>query len=47
MWHPPQRIRHVPLASQWPDAARADALVEFGNDPAFDAVWFARGGYGA
>ena len=25
MWHPPQRIRHVPLASSWPDAARAAA----------------------
>ena len=30
-----------------PDAARADALVEVANDPGFDAVWFARGGYGA
>jgi muramoyltetrapeptide carboxypeptidase len=30
-----------------PDAARADALVEVANDPSFDAVWFARGGYGA
>ncbi|NBW76326.1 MAG: LD-carboxypeptidase [Sphingomonadaceae bacterium] len=30
-----------------PDAARLDALVECANDPAFDAVWFARGGYGA
>jgi 2,4-dienoyl-CoA reductase-like NADH-dependent reductase (Old Yellow Enzyme family) len=23
MWHPPQRIKHVPLAPSWPDAARA------------------------
>lgn len=30
-----------------PDAARLEALVESANDPAFDAVWFARGGYGA
>lgn len=30
-----------------PDAMRRDALVECANDPAFDAVWFARGGYGA
>lgn len=30
-----------------PDAARADALVEVANDPAFDAVWFGRGGYGS
>jgi muramoyltetrapeptide carboxypeptidase len=29
------------------DAARRDALIECANDPAFDAVWFARGGYGA
>jgi muramoyltetrapeptide carboxypeptidase len=29
------------------DAARADALVECANDPSVDAVWFARGGYGA
>ncbi|SFG25128.1 muramoyltetrapeptide carboxypeptidase [Novosphingobium sp. CF614] len=29
------------------DAMRADALAECANDPAFDAVWFARGGYGA
>ena len=30
-----------------PDAARIAALVEVANDPGFDAVWFARGGYGA
>jgi muramoyltetrapeptide carboxypeptidase len=29
------------------DAARAAALVEVVNDPSFDAVWFARGGYGS
>lgn len=29
------------------DAVRRDALVECANDPTFDAVWFARGGYGA
>jgi muramoyltetrapeptide carboxypeptidase len=29
------------------DAARVAALVEVANDPSFDAVWFARGGYGA
>lgn len=29
------------------DAARAAAFVEVANDPATDAVWFARGGYGA
>jgi len=30
-----------------PDAARADAFVECANDPGFDALWFARGGYGS
>jgi muramoyltetrapeptide carboxypeptidase len=29
------------------DAERAAALVEMANDPAIDAVWFGRGGYGA
>ena len=29
------------------DAQRAAALLEFGNDAAYDAIWFARGGYGA
>ena len=29
------------------DAARTDAFVEFANDPGLDAIWFARGGYGA
>ena len=29
------------------DAARLEALLECANDPAIDAVWFARGGYGA
>lgn len=30
-----------------PDAVRAAALLEVANDPAVDAVWFARGGYGS
>jgi muramoyltetrapeptide carboxypeptidase len=29
------------------DAARLAAFVEFANDPSLDALWFARGGYGA
>ena len=29
------------------DVQRADAFVEAANDPGSDAVWFARGGYGA
>lgn len=30
-----------------PDVTRAAALLEVANDPAIDAVWFARGGYGS
>lgn len=29
------------------DAQRLDAFVRLANDPAFDAIWFVRGGYGA
>ena len=29
------------------DAARADAFIEVANDDSFDALWWARGGYGA
>ena len=29
------------------DEARSAAFLEVANDPKFDAVWFARGGYGA
>ncbi len=29
------------------DAQRLAALVEIANDPSIDAIWFARGGYGA
>ena len=29
------------------DAVRLAALLDCANDPSFDAVWFARGGYGA
>lgn len=30
-----------------PDALRLSALLECADDPSFEAVWFARGGYGA
>ncbi|MET0587438.1 MAG: LD-carboxypeptidase [Novosphingobium sp.] len=30
-----------------PDKIRLAALLECANDPGFDAVWFARGGYGS
>lgn len=29
------------------DLSRAAAFLEIANDPAFDALWFARGGYGS
>ena len=29
------------------DGERAQAFLDVANDPAFDAVWFARGGYGS
>ncbi len=29
------------------DGARAQAFAEFANDDSFDALWFARGGYGS
>jgi muramoyltetrapeptide carboxypeptidase len=29
------------------DGERSEALVRVANDPAFDAIWFARGGYGS
>lgn len=44
-FHPQCFAAHGHFAG--PDALRIEALVECANDPAFDAVWFARGGYGA
>jgi muramoyltetrapeptide carboxypeptidase len=44
-WHPQCFLTHGHFAG--PDAAREDALVEVANDPAIDAIWFARGGYGS
>jgi muramoyltetrapeptide carboxypeptidase len=45
VFHPQCFLTHNHFAG--PDAARAEALVEFANDPGFDAIWFARGGYGS
>jgi muramoyltetrapeptide carboxypeptidase len=45
VFHPQCFLRHHHFAG--PDAARADAFVQVANDPGFDAIWFARGGYGA
>lgn len=44
-FHPQCFLTHNHFAGT--DRARADALVEVANDPGFDAIWFARGGYGA
>ena len=30
-----------------PDAIRAEAFLKYANDPAIDAIWFGRGGYGS
>jgi muramoyltetrapeptide carboxypeptidase len=45
VFHPQCFLREGHFAGS--DAARAAALVEVANDPAFSAVWFARGGYGS
>ena len=44
-FHPQCFLSHNHFAG--PDAARADAFVEVANDPAYDALWFGRGGYGS
>jgi muramoyltetrapeptide carboxypeptidase len=45
VFHPQCFLSHRHFAGE--DAVRADAFVEVANDPAFDALWFARGGYGS
>jgi len=44
-FHPQCFLTHNHFAGA--DAERIAALVEVANDPGFDAIWFARGGYGA
>ncbi|MBA2919861.1 LD-carboxypeptidase [Sphingomonas sp. MAH-20] len=44
-WHPQCLLSDGHFAG--PDAVRAEALIAYANDPAIDAIWFARGGYGA
>jgi len=43
--HPALFLKHGHFGGD--DATRADAFVEFANDPRIDAIWFARGGYGS
>ncbi len=45
IFHPQCFLTHGHFAGT--DAQRADAFVEMANDPSLDALWFARGGYGA
>jgi muramoyltetrapeptide carboxypeptidase len=45
VFHPQCFLQHNHFAGT--DHERLEALVEVANDPGFDAVWFARGGYGA
>jgi len=43
--HPQCFLSHGHFAG--PDETRANAFLEVANDPRFDALWWARGGYGA
>jgi muramoyltetrapeptide carboxypeptidase len=45
LFHPQCFLRHNHFAGT--DAERAEAFVGAANDPGFDAIWFARGGYGS
>ncbi|NNM76087.1 LD-carboxypeptidase [Sphingomonas sp. ID1715] len=45
VWHPQCFLSDGHFAG--PDTARAAAVIDYANDPSLDAVWFARGGYGA
>lgn len=45
VFHPNSFLKSGHFAGD--DQARADAFVEFANDPRIHAVWFARGGYGS
>ena len=44
-FHPQCFLAHKHFAGE--DRIRAEAFLEIANDPAFDALWFARGGYGS
>jgi muramoyltetrapeptide carboxypeptidase len=44
-FHPQCFLVHNHFAGS--DAARRDAFLDVANDPSFDALWFARGGYGS
>ncbi len=43
--HPQCHLNYGHFAGS--DSVRLEAFVDFANDPKIDAIWFARGGYGA
>lgn len=45
VFHPQCFLQHGHFAGS--DEVRAAAFLEVANDPAFDALWFGRGGYGS
>ncbi|HEX8572933.1 MAG TPA: LD-carboxypeptidase [Allosphingosinicella sp.] len=45
VFHPQCFLSHRHFAGE--DRVRAAAFAEFADDPGFDALWFARGGYGS
>lgn len=45
VFHPDSFRTHGHFAGD--DASRAKAVLDIANDPDFDALWFARGGYGS
>jgi muramoyltetrapeptide carboxypeptidase len=45
VFHPQCVAAHGHFAGD--DATRAHAFIDFANDASYDAVWFARGGYGS
>lgn len=45
VWHPQCEASEGHFAGS--DAQRVEAVLDCANDPEIDAVWFARGGYGA
>ena len=45
IFHPASFGKHGHFGGD--DASRANAFVDYANDPRLDAIWFARGGYGS
>jgi muramoyltetrapeptide carboxypeptidase len=53
LWYPQVELVFDPQCFQvvghfaGSDTLRAETFLKYANDPAFDAIWFARGGYGS